>query len=160
MNVQDYIESGIIESYVMDLASESERAEFEQLCRQYPELLEARRRFEEKMEAYAADHAVPPPPEDKVKVLEAIGKLESRTAPSFTPPKIIAMENANSSAYDPSSNGSSRSSGMLRLVAAADVILLVGMAFMYYRVSQDNKSLADTNSRLKESLDTTRNTLD
>ena len=79
MNIKDYIESGIIESYVMGLASEPERAEFERLCSQYPELVAARRKFEERLEGYASENAVPPPSEVKVKVLEAIGKSPLQT---------------------------------------------------------------------------------
>jgi anti-sigma-K factor RskA len=140
VNLQDYIASGIIESYVMGLASESERAEFEQLCAQYPELVAQRRKFEERLEQYASDHAELPPPEVKVKVFEAISN----------PPKIVTMENSMSP----------RNAGWLRFVAAAAVVLLIGMIVLYYQTSQQNKDLAGTNSRLKESLDTTRNILD
>ena len=142
MNLQDYIASGIIESYVMGLASESERAEFEQLCTQHPELVAERRKFEERLEQYASEQALPPPPTVKVKVLEAIGDTE---------PKIITMENSNNPV---------RSSGWLRFVAAASVVLLVGMIVLYYQTSQQNKDLANTNDRLKEKLDTTQNILD
>lgn len=48
-----YIQSGVIENYVMGLASQTEREEFEQLCTKYPELVEARRKFEESLEDYA-----------------------------------------------------------------------------------------------------------
>ena len=147
MNLQEYIASGIIESYVMDLASESERAEFEQLCTQYPELVAARKDFEERLEEYASEHAVAPPPEVKVKVLEAIGSSPgSRPVPSSNPSKIITMENSKSPV---------RSSGWLRFIAAASVILLVGMIWLYYQTSSQNKELSNTNDRLKERLNST-----
>ncbi|HLZ89130.1 MAG TPA: anti-sigma factor [Puia sp.] len=132
----------------MGLASESERAEFEQYCAQYPELVAARRKFEEKLEAYASENAVPPPPEVKVKVLEAVG-MESRAASSI-PPKIINMENAKTPV---------RSSDMLTFIAAASVVLLIGMAYLYFQTRQENKDLTGANDRLRESLDTTRNIL-
>jgi hypothetical protein len=50
MNVREYISSGIIESYVMGLASETERQEFEANCMQYPEIAEARTAFEMALE--------------------------------------------------------------------------------------------------------------
>jgi len=149
VNVKDYIESGIIESYVMGLASEPERAEFERYCAQYPELVAARRKFEEKLEAYAAENAVPPPPEVKVKVLEAVGQ-ETRAASSSIPPKIINMENAKTPV---------RQSGMLRFVAAASVLLLIGLGYLYYQAREDNKELTAAKDRLSVSLDTTRNIL-
>jgi anti-sigma-K factor RskA len=141
VNVQEYIESGIIESYVMGLASEPERAEFERLCTQYPELVAARRKFEERLEGYASENAVPPPPEVKVKVLE----------------KIITMQDQKEPAR--SSKDAIRPLLLPRFVAAASVLLLIGMGYLYYQTKQENKDLTDTNDRLKTSLDTTRNIL-
>ena len=62
MNIQDYISSGIIESYVLGLASQEERSEFERLAAQYPELLEARIAFEKTLEKQAMDNAIAPDP--------------------------------------------------------------------------------------------------
>ncbi|HEY4060283.1 MAG TPA: anti-sigma factor [Puia sp.] len=135
----------------MGLASESERAEFEHLCTQYPELVAARRDFEERLEEYASEHAVAPPPAVKVKVLEAIGnqrqrQTDSPITPSSNPPKIITMENSKSPV---------RSPGWLRFIAAASILLLVGMAWLYYQTNTQNKELSSTNDRLKEKLNST-----
>jgi anti-sigma-K factor RskA len=146
VNVQQYIESGIIESYVMGLASESERVEFERLCRQYPELLAARRKFEENLEGYAAENATPPPPEVKAKVLEAVQMITPRQDHRITP------------GPDARSN-SDRSPVIPRLITAACIVLLIGMAFLYYQTRQENQELTNINQRLKESLDTTNNIL-
>ena len=124
----------------MGLASESERAEFEQLCTQHPELIAERRKFEEKLEQFASEQAVFPPSEVKVKIFEAIGNMDS---------KIITMENSKSP----------RNAGWLRFAAAAAVILLIGMVVLYYQASQQNKDLSSTNDRLKVTLDTTQNRL-
>ena len=130
----------------MGLASESERAEFEQMCAEYPALVAERRKFEESLEHYAAEHPVQPPSEVKVKVL-----------------KIITMENSKSSKNEKSIGNA----GWVRFVAAASVILVIVMAAMYYHVSEQNKTiieqnkdLSSTNDRLKERLDTTQSTLD
>lgn len=153
MNLKDYIESGIIESYVMGLASESERAEFEQLCTQHPELVAARRKFEEGLEQYASQQAVSPPPEVKVKVLEAIGNISPRPETSFNPSsKIITMENSKSEVRRPT--------GFLRFVAAAAVILVVVMGWLYYQTQQQYKDLVNENNRLKSSYGETKSTLD
>ncbi|HXB90850.1 MAG TPA: anti-sigma factor [Puia sp.] len=140
MNVQEYIESGIIESYVMGLASESERAEFERLCREYPELVTARRRFEEKLEGYASENAEVPPPDVKMKVLEAVKSF------SMEPPRKPEPQPA-------------RMAVLPRLVAAASIVLLLGMGFLYYQTRQENEVLTRSNDRLKLSLDTTREIL-
>ncbi len=133
VNLKEYIASGIIESYVMGLASESERAEFEQMCAQYPELVAERRKFEESLEAYASEQAMRPPLEVKAKVLKAINTMENSKSP--------------------------RSIGLLRFVAAAAVILLVGMVVLYYQANQQNKDLANTNKSLAERLDKSEATL-
>ena len=72
MNVSEHIASGIIESYVLGIASPEERVEFENLYRQYPELEQARIRFEESLEEKALHDAVKPPAELKAKILDSI----------------------------------------------------------------------------------------
>ena len=139
MNLKDYIASGIIESYVMGLASESERAEFEQMCTRYPELVAERRKFEESLEAFASEQAERPPLEVKAKILEAIGASK----------RIITMGNSKSP----------RSSGLLRFVAAAAVILLIGMVVLYYQVSRHNKELANANKALEDRVNKSELTL-
>jgi anti-sigma-K factor RskA len=126
VNLKEYIASGIIESYVMGLASETERAEFEQMCAEHPELVAERRKFEESLETYASEQAVRPPTEVKAKILKAIITMESST-------KL-------------------RGIGLLRFVAAAAVILLIGMVVLYYQVNQQNKDLANTNKELSDKV--------
>jgi len=53
VNIQEYISSGIIESYVLGLASAEERNEFDKMCELYPELREARTNFELSIEKQA-----------------------------------------------------------------------------------------------------------
>src|SRR5580658_7685747 len=110
----------------MGLASESEREEFERMCARHPELVAERRKFEESLEAYASEQAVRPPKEVKAKILKA----------------IITMENSKSP----------RSIGLLRFVAAAAVILLIGMVVLYYQASQQNKDLAGANKALTDKV--------
>jgi anti-sigma-K factor RskA len=126
VNIKEYIESGIIESYVMGLASEPERAEFERLCGENPELVEARRKFEERLEAYASDNAVPPPPDVKVKVFKAIIDMKS--------PAV------------------SRPLGWLKFVAAAAVVLFVAMVYLYFQTRQENRDLSSANDRLRDKV--------
>jgi anti-sigma-K factor RskA len=126
VNLKEYIASGIIESYVMGVASEAERTEFEKMCAQYPELVAERRKFEESLEAYASEQSMRPPKEVKAKILKAIITMENSTKP--------------------------RSIGLLRFVAAAAAILLIGMVVLYYQVNQQNKELANTNKLLSDKI--------
>lgn len=152
MNIQEYIESGIIETYVLGLASPSESAEFERLCAQYPELVAARKKFEEGLEKHASTHAVQPPVGVKVKVLEAIGDTATggtRESVSLNPPNIINMQNETKKG----------SSGMLRFVAAASVVLLIGLAWFSYRSYNENAELQRSNTALRDKLNSTDSTL-
>lgn len=72
MNVKEYIQSGLVESYVLGLATEAERTEFEQACATYPELVAYRDAFERSLEQQLLADAVPPPAFLKVRVLEAV----------------------------------------------------------------------------------------
>jgi len=107
MNIQAYIESGIIESYVLGMADDQERAELEQLSQQHPAIRAAIEAFELSLEQNAMAHAMQPATRIKSGLLAA---LETEFKP-VTEAKIVAM---------PASN-----TGWLRYVAAASVILLV-----------------------------------
>lgn len=119
MNTQDYISSGIVESYVLGLASAEEQAEFESMCRQYPEILQARIDFELALEQQAIQNAVSPPPALKQRVINAVLPAEA---------KIISI------------NGSSVSvkTNWLKWVAAACAVLLAGS--LYWNISQYNRN--------------------
>ncbi|MGZ8510306.1 MAG: hypothetical protein ACXWWA_08015, partial [Chitinophagaceae bacterium] len=61
MNVKEYIQSGIVESCVLGLATDAERQEFEQFCVDYPEIAEARDAFERSLEKQLLHDGVQPP---------------------------------------------------------------------------------------------------
>ena len=61
VNIELYIQSGIVESYALGLATEPERDEFEQLMPHYPELGLALSEFEYQLELFAIENEVPPP---------------------------------------------------------------------------------------------------
>jgi anti-sigma-K factor RskA len=127
VNIKEYISSGIVESYVLGLASEQERIEFEQLCAQYPELVEARTNFELLLEKQAMENAEAPPVNSKDKIWSVI-----QQARALNTSKIITME----------STTTHRSSGM-RWLAAASIILLIGasyFAYNFYKQSEDLKT--------------------
>jgi hypothetical protein len=87
VNIQEYISSGIIESYVLGTCFAEERAEFEKMCALYPELIEARTNFELSVEKQAFQNSVPPPTGSKEKIWSAIQQSTTKS-----PSKIIAME--------------------------------------------------------------------
>ena len=139
MNIKEYISSGIVESYVLGLASEQERAEFEQLCLQYPELIAARNDFEEKLEKQAFQQAITPPAFLKEKVMV---NIHDQVSPAKEA-KIITMDTRP------------RSSNWLRFVAAASVILLLASTYFVYDLYSKNQKLQRSTSQMQSSLDST-----
>jgi anti-sigma-K factor RskA len=123
VNVQEYISSGIIESYVLGLASPEERAEFESMCDHYPEVRTARDAFELTLEKFALGNGVEPP--------------------SFLRNEIFAktltgVEKNNSYARR-STNGQGHvvPMGWVRYIAVASIFLLIASTILnYYFFSQ------------------------
>jgi anti-sigma-K factor RskA len=125
----------MVESYVLGLASEQERAEFEQLCTQYPELIEARINFELLLEKQALENAEAPPVDTKDKIWSAL-----QQAPSSNTSKIISMEPA-----------SPRKTSGTTWLAAASVILMLVAAYFAYDFRKKNDELKSLNEEMKAS---------
>ena len=119
MNVREYISSGIVESYVMGLASTEEQSEFEVMCRQYPEILQARIDFEQAMEREARQNAVEPPISLKQQIINAVASHEAKVVPITGTNRTIKP-------------------GRLKWVAAACAVLLAGS--LIWNVSQYNRN--------------------
>jgi anti-sigma-K factor RskA len=62
MNIQAYIESGILEEYVLGTVSPQEKQEVECMSHIYPEIREELLRTESALEEYALKHQATPPP--------------------------------------------------------------------------------------------------
>lgn len=70
MNIPAYIESGILELYVLDLLSDKERLEVEDAVRLHPEVRQEVQSIENVLRVYAQSGAIAPPPGLKAKILE------------------------------------------------------------------------------------------
>lgn len=160
MNTQEYIASGIVESYVLGLASADERLSFEQACEQYPAVRQAREAFEQALEEQALAAAVTPPPFTKEKIMTA---LQAETGS----PDLDGFSASNQQAIvrDLSSQPSRRST--FRWLAAASVVLLVGstalnfLLYNKYRAASgqlnellaSNQQMASANKVMQTRLD-------
>ncbi|MEZ4826893.1 MAG: cupin domain-containing protein [Bacteroidia bacterium] len=70
MDLKTFISSGILESYVMGLASETEVMMVLDLSDRYPEVKKELEKIGLALEKYAKDHAVPAPPSAKAHLIE------------------------------------------------------------------------------------------
>lgn len=120
MDTKAYIESGVIESYVLGLASPDEAAELEMLCTQYPSVQEAVDNFATLMEDQFLHNAVPPPPEVRSRLMQQLsGEFRDATEQSETPVISIAEAFEPPAVYQ---------CNTWKYIAAAAVILLIGSA--------------------------------
>jgi anti-sigma-K factor RskA len=76
VDVQRYISSGIIESHVAGLVSESEAREVEAAIQEYPEVRAAADAVQQDMERYVQMWAVKPPAGLKKQIFERLNKVE------------------------------------------------------------------------------------
>lgn len=142
MDIKAYIESGVIESYVLGMADAQEAAELEQLSRQYPEIRKAIDEFEAALEQQALATAVVPAPRVKEQLLAELD-FEKKSK------KGVVI-------------------GWSRYLAAASVILLVVSAslnvYFYKQFSSANTAyqvlLIEKNSLLSDNQQTQTKLLD
>jgi anti-sigma-K factor RskA len=127
VNVQDYILSGIVESYVLGLASPEEMAEFERMCAAHSEVFAARNTFEIQLESAIRQQRLNPPRELKSRIFSEIG-MEKETQSTKTAsgkPKLIPRI------------------GFAKYVAAASLFLLAGsVGLNFYLMNQYKKTIA------------------
>jgi anti-sigma-K factor RskA len=87
VNIQEYISSGILETYVLGELSAKEREEVEKNLQQYPALREELTKIEESVENLLQQTAIKPRAEVKTKLLETINKKpEAKVVPMVSNP--------------------------------------------------------------------------
>jgi anti-sigma-K factor RskA len=102
VDIQEYISSGMVEAYVLGLATEEEAQEIELLRKQHPSLDEAITAFEISLEQQGIEQAVAPPMHlkeatwDKIEEASTSGKTpvaETDGAPALEAPVISLRSN-------------------------------------------------------------------
>ena len=144
MNVREYISSGIIESYVLGIASESERQEFETLSAQHPEIAEARSAFEMALETRLLSDAPEPPVQLKQQIEERLAIL--------TPASETSMPEEQEAPV--------RSIGIWKWIAAALFILLASTVYWAYNTNKKNQDLQANNQKLEQQLQQSNSRID
>ena len=74
MKTHQYLTSGILESYLLDLVSEDQRQDVEYVLATDPQVLTQLTELETDMEEHFLRHAVPPPPHLRQAVLQKINE--------------------------------------------------------------------------------------
>lgn len=124
MDIKEYIQSGIIESYVMGVASDAETAELEMLAQQHPEIMQAVDSFAILLEKQAKENSIMPPAGLKSKLFAALENEfapEISEAPKATSPVINTTEPVSIS---------QKEKPIWKYLAAASIILFVASGFL------------------------------
>ncbi len=133
MNIQDYIESGILDTYVLGATSDQERREVACLSAIYPEIQQEIDRLTETMEEYALLYSVEPPTDLKAQIMAQLAFGEAPVKPLFG-----SNGNGVSAAAPAPAGGTfavSRPVFTMSWVAAASVAVVM-LVFSYFLVSQ------------------------
>ena len=146
MNINEYISSGILESYVLDVATPEERKEVEKYASMYPEIKSELEEIEKAMNTYVTQHSVEPPSYLKEKILSKISGQTNASAP-VNEPKIRMLNQTTSSV-----------SSYSYWSMAASFLLIVSAAFAVYfgvrstHLNDSVKQMAQTNTALSDSI--------
>ncbi len=145
MDIKAYIQSGIIEQYVLGLATAAEAAQLEQLRVEYPELNEAISAFEQSLEMHIRANEIAPPSHLKSLIeKELFGEQNKSTAIIVEPVQTQQLQQA------PVYN-----MGIWKYMAAACIILLIASTALNFYFYSGYKKSEDQ----YEALLTERNTL-
>ena len=131
MNTKEYIESGMIESCVLGLASEEEFREFEALCIQYPEIMEARSTFEIALEDQLMKKSVTPPSHLRDKICQSFNTHDGGVVKSRGIKNPAPVHSMN----------------VWKLVAAASVLLFAGAAYWAFYNNNRYQNLVNENKQ-------------
>ena len=131
MNIEDYISSGIIDSYVLGSVSPQERKEVECVAHIYPEIADALESCQKTIENYALANAVKPPSDLKAKVYQTIQEIDNE-ATKIT--KVIPL--------------SPRKFNVYKLISIAASLLLLTFGYTYYQLNKENKILQSSTEEL------------
>ncbi len=148
MNVEEYILSGILETYVLGIATPEEQKEIENLANRYPEIRAELAELEKTVNSYAAEYTMAPPAFLKEKIIAKVTGKESR---------VSEIENNVLKIVAPSIEQEVPSHSYWAI--AASILLLISVVGNVYfmmesRVSKESlSSINKVNNDMKDSLE-------
>jgi len=166
VDVQRYISSGIIESYVVGLVSEQEAREVESAIAEYPEIRDAVEACRQDMERYVELYAVSPPKDIRSRILDAIENESSPEGEDLLPEELREPGEAPA-------DGPARPAFRLTPLRVWQIVALVAVAGMLVSLIFNNRyagqlkaqqaeyaSLQANQAALKEEYQAAMKTLD
>ncbi|MPR35176.1 anti-sigma factor [Salmonirosea aquatica] len=154
MNTRDYIESGILEEYVLGAVSSQERQEVECLSKVYPEVKAELTRLEETLEQYALLHQTPVPARLKNDIFAQMtfGSIAEPQEAADIQETYVRPMPGGSTEIQPGPTAAVRPLWAMMAVAAS-VLLAIFAGWAAYQMSQtraQNDQLAAEMSELRQ----------
>lgn len=147
MDVQRYISSGIIESYVVGLVSEREAREVENAIAEFPEIRAAVEACRQDMELYVELSAVKPPKAIRTRILNAIENETQPEGEQLLPEELRrpdAAEGAREKALKMPALNINSAQTWLYVAIAAFLLLIVSVICNFYYAGQYKTYLQKT----------------
>lgn len=144
MDIKDYINSGILESYVLGTTTLRETKEVECMSKIYEEIKEELEAIQSSAEAIALSKAVTPPAHLKQKVMQAIvmvdqDKPENKKENADRSPTFVAPIKDKNTTVNYS-----------KFMVAASIALIAAFAFLYWNSTKSNNQLKGQLASLSE----------
>ena len=136
MNIKEYIESGIIESYVLGATTPEENEEIEQLAQQYPEIQLEIEANKVALIEYIMQFEEEPPAALKDKVLDKLAHLETQNQQDEIEHQIYQID-SDTRRINP---------WMPYLAAASVVLLFVSLGFNVFLYSNWKNTQLELNN--------------
>jgi anti-sigma-K factor RskA len=135
LDIKEYISSGIIEAYVMGLASEEEVRILDCIQKHSPDVRQAILDAQHTLEDFAASEAIAPPPELKESIWAKISATEEQTDIAGTD---VVQEPTATPLY-PTVTPESNKTPLKWLAVAASILLVASISLnLYFNRSQNN----------------------
>ena len=154
MTIKEYIESGILEAYVLGSASEEEALQLLELKTQHPEIRDALYELETDLERIAQSMSIPPPPGALTKIEQNINDLVNipETKPQLN--DGYNHESGNQYIAVESESTHMRVHKVWKLIFAAVFILskifLIASIYFYLENRQAQQQIQDLKTELKQ----------
>ena len=157
MNVNEYISSGILESYIRGEVSDQEQREVECLSKIYPEIRLEIETLENQLESYSKAFAQKAPSDLKGSIMDSIAQI---TPEENEPKHSTPTEDTVTDSKDESAKVIPLSTQRWKPMIAASIILLLGvnivLFFQFRKANEERKALIsqfeDLNTNYEEQL--------
>lgn len=145
MDIKQYIESGILEGYVMGTNSKQEMQEVECMSSIYPELKKELNSIEESLEEYVKSIAITPPEGVKTNILNAIKNIEQD--------KVVSINKDTEQQTVQEKKTPVIKLNNYKYLAAASIILLFVISGLYISQNNSYNNLENQLSEIKRDSD-------